>query len=69
MQKPISNFYTIVWIEVPDEPARATGNGTNGLGVAALARWRGARARASRFLNGPRWTAAVTMLGLFFARS
>lgn len=72
MKKPIGNFYTVIWVDVPDAPQTPARRGTGAPGAAGLTRLRDVKARVSRFWQGPRWAGALSgaaaLLALVFHR-
>lgn len=76
MLKPISNFYTVVWVEVPDEPTPRRPRGTRARARFAIQRLRDAKARLTRAIRGSRLAGglagglagALATLALVFTR-
>lgn len=70
MRKPIGNFYTVIWVEIPDDTAR---NGTLTPSNAAMEVFWDVRSRLSRSWQGPRLAGALSgamaLLALVFTRS
>lgn len=70
MKKPISNFYTVIWVDVPDAPAQ---RGALAPGDAAMEVFRDVKSRLSRAWQGQRLagalTSAMAALALVFTKS
>ena len=60
MKKAIATPYTIIWIEVPDEPAeKPRSRGTRAPGAGGISAWRRAKARIARAWEGSRLSGAI----------
>lgn len=55
MKKPIGNHYTIIWIDVPDQPDRPPQRGTRARDGGGVALLRTLKTRLARYLpsHGP----------------
>jgi len=69
MKKPIATPYTIVWVEVPDQPEKPPrSRGTRAPGSNGIGAWRRAKARIARAWEGSRLSGAIPAAGLVPAR-
>ena len=67
MKKPISNFYTVVWIEAPNQPVPPPRRGTRATSAPGSHCGGVVRAKAQRDPCSGWEAGATTALGMFFA--